>query len=65
VHYLGEPGPAPRAQAVRRAAQVIDPGHDLDGAFFRRLAGLFDGVEAHVADMQQQNPLTLLLDPPG
>ncbi len=62
VHYLGEPGPAPRAQAVRRAAQVIDPGHDLDGEFFRRLGQFFTGVEALVADMQQENPLTLLLD---
>lgn len=62
VHYLGEPGAAPRAQAVRRAAQVIDPGQDLDGAFFRRLGVFFTGVEALVADMQRENPLTLLLD---
>ena len=63
VHYLGEPGPASRAQAARRAAQVIDPGHDLDGAFLRRLAGLFDNVDAQVGDMQHTNPLTLLVGP--
>jgi hypothetical protein len=63
VHYLGEPGPASRAQAARRAAQVIDPGHDLDGAFFQRLALFFGKVDAQVGDMQKTNPLTLLLGP--
>lgn len=62
VNYLGEPGPATKAQAVRRAAQVIDPGHDLDGPFFRRLAALFDQVDAQVGDMLHTNPLALLLD---
>jgi hypothetical protein len=61
VHYFGDPGPASRAQAARRAAQILDPGHDLDGAFFTRLGELFDRVDAQVGDMRETDPIRLLL----
>lgn len=62
VHFLGDATSITRAQATRRAAQVIDPGADLDGAFFHRLGSLFDHVDARVADAQTANPITMLLD---
>lgn len=61
VHYFGTPGPASRAQAARRAAQILDPGHDLDSAFFARVGELFERVDAQVGDMRETDPIRLLL----
>jgi len=65
VHFFGEPGPASRAQAARRAAQVLDPGRDLDGEFFDVLGRFFDDVDAQIADMRVTNPIELLLGSEG
>jgi hypothetical protein len=65
VHFFGQPGPASRAQAVRRAAQILDPGRDLDTAFFAELGELFEHVDAQVADMRATDPIRLLLGEGG
>jgi hypothetical protein len=65
VHFFSQPGPATRAQAARRAAQILDPGRDLDAGFFEELGGFFEEIDAQIADMRKTDPIQMLLGSQG